>query len=135
MVLFIFKVTKLQNLQIVPNFECKSIEDLKIIYSKYLPFKGFRAINLFGIVFARKEQAELSRQIINHELIHTRQMLELMVIGFYVWYVTEWIIKWIIYKDRFAAYRNIGFEREAFDNDRNLDYLKYRKWYGFARYV
>jgi hypothetical protein len=108
---------------------------LKIIYSKYLPVKGFRAINLFGVVFARKEQGELSRQIINHELIHTRQMLELMFIGFYVWYVTEWIIKWIIYKNRFVAYRNIGFEREAFENDDNFDYLKHRKWYGFANYV
>jgi len=108
---------------------------LKIIYSKYLPVKGFRAINLFGVVFARKEQGELSRQIINHELIHTRQMLELMFIGFYVWYVTEWIIKWIIYKNRFMAYRNIGFEREAFENDDNFDYLKHRKWYGFANYV
>ncbi|MGI6048171.1 MAG: hypothetical protein ACOYEG_09230 [Petrimonas sp.] len=108
---------------------------MKIIYSKYLPVKGFRAINLFGVVFARKEQGELSRQIINHELIHTRQMLELMFIGFYVWYVTEWIIKWIIYKNRFVAYRNIGFEREAFENDDNFDYLKHRKWYGFANYV
>jgi len=108
---------------------------LKIIYSKYLPVKGFRAINLFGIIFARKEQPELSRQIINHELIHTRQMLELLVIGFYVWYITEWVIKWIIYKDRLLAYRNIGFEREAFDNDANLDYLKYRRRYGFAGYV
>lgn len=108
---------------------------MKIIYSKYLPVKGFRAINLFGVVFARKEHAELSRQIVNHELIHTRQMLELMVIGFYIWYITEWIIKWIMYKDRLVAYKNIGFEREAFDNDRNLDYLKCRKWYGFARYV
>jgi len=108
---------------------------LKIIYSKYLPVKGFRAINLFGIIFARKEQPELSRKIINHELIHTRQMLELLVIGFYVWYITEWVIKWIIYKDRLLAYRNIGFEREAFDNDANLDYLKYRRRYGFAGYV
>ncbi|MDO5665795.1 MAG: hypothetical protein Q4G63_11140 [Bacteroidia bacterium] len=108
---------------------------MKIIYSKYLPFKGFRAINLFGVVFARKEHPKLSREIINHELIHTRQMLELMVIGFYVWYVAEWIIKWIIYKNRLMAYRNIGFEREAFDNDKDLDYLKFRKWYGFTSYI
>ena len=108
---------------------------MKIIYSKYLPVKGFRAINLFGVVFARSEQPQLSRQIINHELIHTRQMLEMMIIGFYAWYITEWIIKWIIYKDRLMAYKNIGFEREAFDNDSDADYLKSRKWYSFAAYV
>jgi len=71
-----------------------------IIYSNRLPVKGFRAINLFGIVFARKEYAELDKRVQNHESIHTRQMLEMVVIGFYLWYVLEWIIKWIRYKDR-----------------------------------
>lgn len=108
---------------------------MKIIYSKYLPLKGFHAINLFGVVFARNGQPKLSRQMVNHEAIHTRQMLELFVVGFYVWYIVEWIVRWIIFKDRFIAYKNIGFEREAFDNDGNPDYLKQRKWYGFASYV
>ncbi len=108
---------------------------MKIIYSKYLPFKGFRAVNLFGLVFARKEQPELDKRILNHESIHTRQMLELMVIGFYVWYIIEWIVKWIYYKNKFSAYKNIGFEREAFANDTDLRYLKNRKWYAFAAYV
>lgn len=27
----------------------------KIIYNKLIPFKGYVAINLFGIIFARKE--------------------------------------------------------------------------------
>ena len=27
----------------------------KIIYNKFIPFKGYVAINLFGIIFARKE--------------------------------------------------------------------------------
>nr|DAM03170.1 MAG TPA: hypothetical protein [Caudoviricetes sp.] len=28
---------------------------MKVIYNKYLPIKGYVAINLFGIIFARKE--------------------------------------------------------------------------------
>ena len=106
-----------------------------IIYSNRLPVKGFRAINLFGIVFARKEYAELDKRVQNHESIHTRQMLEMVVIGFYLWYVLEWIIKWIRYKDRYAAYRNISFEREAFANDAHQHCLKSRKWYAFATYL
>ena len=73
---------KVQNLSIIANFDrqiiCLILE-MKIIYSTLLPVKGFRAINLFGIVFARKDQPKLDEHIINHESIHTRQMPELGV--------------------------------------------------------
>ena len=49
---------------------------MKVIYNSLIPFKGFSAINLFGIVFARKEYKELSRRTLNHEAIHTAQMKE-----------------------------------------------------------
>lgn len=107
---------------------------MKIIYSRFLPVKGFRAINLFGIIFARNDQPELTPQIINHERIHSRQMIELLVLGFYTWYILEWIIRWIVYKDRKKAYRNISFEREAFTNQDDPKYLKQRKWYSFTNY-
>ena len=102
----------------------------KVIYNSIIPFKGFKAINLFGIIFARKG-SDISEQTIRHEKIHTRQMLELLVIGFYVWYIMEWMIRWIIYKNRLIAYRNISFEREAYLNDMNSDYLTNRKKYAF----
>ncbi len=108
---------------------------MKIIYSNYLPVKGFRAINLFGIVFARKEYPALDKRIQNHESIHTRQMLELFVVGFYAWYLTEWMVRWILYWDSFTAYRNIGFEREAYANEGNRHYLETRKRYAFTRYL
>ncbi|MDD4632211.1 MAG: hypothetical protein PHQ77_08185 [Proteiniphilum sp.] len=108
---------------------------MKIIYSGFLPLKGFRAINLLGIVFARKEHATLDERVLNHEAIHTRQMLELLIIGFYIWYMLEWGIKLIRYKNRYKAYRNIGFEKEAYDNDQNMQYLKRRKWYAFKGYL
>ncbi len=108
---------------------------MKIIYSKILPLKRFRAINLFGVVFARKEQPALNKQIINHEAIHSRQIAELLVIGFYVWYVMEWLVRWVQYKDRFDAYKNICFEREAFANDNDFSYLQHRKFFNFLRYL
>ncbi len=108
---------------------------MKIIYSNYLPVKGFRAINLCGIIFARKEYKALDRRVLNHEAIHTRQMMELWVVGFYVWYITEWLLRWIRYGKRYQAYLEIGFEREAFANDTDLHYLKRRKRYAFRRYL
>lgn len=108
---------------------------MKIIYSNFLPVKGFRAVNLFGIIFARKEESALDKRTLTHESIHTRQMVELLVVGFYIWYVMEWIFRWICYRDRYTAYRNICFEREAYDNDTDRLYLKQRSRYAFIKYL
>ena len=54
---------------------------MKIVYNNFIPFKGFSAINLFGVLFARKG-VKISKKIINHELIHTAQMKEL-----YIYYI------------------------------------------------
>ena len=108
---------------------------MKVIYSNLLPVKGFRAINLFGIIFARKDERELDERTMTHESIHTRQMIELLVIGFYVWYILEWLFRWIRERDRYTAYRNICFEREAYDNDINPLYLRERRRYNFTKYL
>ena len=51
---------------------------MKVVFNKYIPFRGFIAFNFFGIVFVR-ESAKMSYQyrkavIDNHEMIHTAQM-------------------------------------------------------------
>lgn len=69
---------------------------MKVIYNKLLPVQGFTAINLFGLVFARKEERPLDAVLIRHELIHTLQMVEcaavslvivipLVILGFTLW--------------------------------------------------
>ncbi|MBK5721376.1 hypothetical protein JGH11_10875 [Dysgonomonas sp. Marseille-P4677] len=105
---------------------------MKIIYNNILPFKGYIAINICGILFARRECKPLVDWMINHERIHTRQIMELFVVFFYLWYVIEWIIGVIRYRDKKQAYLNISFEREAYKNQFNLDYLKQRKPYSFT---
>lgn len=109
---------------------------MKIIRNKYIPFGGFRAINLFGVLFV-KGNAYISQQTINHESIHTAQMIELAYIGFYLWYVIEWIIRVLITKDRFShmAYRNISFEKEAYSCQSDASYLTYRMRYAWIRHI
>ena len=101
---------------------------MKIIINNILPPKGFKCINLFGILFCRKQ---LNKIDINHETIHTKQMQELLYIFFYLWYVIEYLVKLIIYRNTKLAYRNISFEREAYQNQSNLDYLSNRKHYNW----
>ncbi|MBK5721511.1 hypothetical protein JGH11_11570, partial [Dysgonomonas sp. Marseille-P4677] len=63
---------------------------MKIIYSKHFPPNDFGAINLFGLVIARKDYGKLSEADKNHELIHTRQMTEMLFLFFYLCYIVEW---------------------------------------------
>lgn len=106
---------------------------MKVIRNKLLPPKGFAAINLFGILFVRKD-SKITDRLLNHEAIHTAQMKELGYIPFYILYLIEWFIKLIINKlDNNKAYKSISFEREAYNNQNNLEYLKNRKNYEWIK--
>ncbi|UFH56769.1 hypothetical protein [Spirosoma sp. KNUC1025] len=73
--------------------------------------------------------------LLNHERIHLRQQVELGIVLFYLWYVLEYLLRRVQYRNHYLAYRNISFEREAFANDENLIYLKNRSLWGFWRYI
>lgn len=101
---------------------------MKIIYNKIIPFKGFRAITLWPFIFVRKG-CEFNEIHLNHEKIHARQQLELLIILFYLIYLIEQLVRLIITGNLHKAYRDISFEKEAYANESNLDYLKNRKWF------
>lgn len=104
---------------------------MKIIYNNLIPFNGYKAINLFGVLFVRKG-CVMSEIDINHEAIHTTQMKEMLYIFFYVWYIIEWGIRLFM---KGNAYRNISFEREAYANQNNLSYLNTRKRYAWLNFL
>lgn len=106
-----------------------------IVRNKIIPFKGYAAINLFGVFFVRKE-ARIDPVLINHELIHTRQMKETLYVGFYILYLLFWI--YLLFKYRFKsnlAYRHIPFEIEAYVNEQDMSYLFRRRPYAWMRYL
>ena len=100
---------------------------MKIIRNKILPFRDYAAMNFFGILFCRPD-TRLTPELINHERIHTAQMLEMGIIFFYLWYIIEWIVR---LTQRGNAYYRISFEREAYRYERDLTYLTRRKWYSW----
>ena len=77
----------------------------------------------FGIYI--KEKYLTNARIINHEKIHWKQQLEMLIIFFYVWYLVEWLIKLFIYGN--DAYNNLSFEREAKTFEDDSTYLENRK--------
>jgi hypothetical protein len=116
------------------NFVISTYSAMKIIYNNIIPFKGFAAINLFGVVFARKEYKPFPERMTNHEAIHTAQMKELWYIGFYLLYLIEYAVMIFKYNDTNVAYRNIRFEKEAYANDGDINYLRDRKKFSWKTF-
>lgn len=105
-----------------------------LITSKYLVPKGYSGITMFPFVFMRDKTLAANPVFINHERIHLRQQAELLVLPFYLWYITEYFIRRLAYTTQKEAYRNISFEREAYANETNMEYLKSRKFFSFLKY-
>lgn len=109
---------------------------MKIIKNNIIPFKGFVAITLWPFIFIRKDKYKQYNYIIKcHEKIHGKQQKELLIIFFLLWYGIEWFIKWIYYNNCLRAYKNISFEREAYSNQNNTEYLGKRKPFSFIHYI
>ena len=58
----------------------------------------------------------------------------MLVLPFFIIYVTEFLIGYLKYKNWQKAYKNISFEREAYTNEKDLYYLKQRPFWRFLNY-
>ena len=95
------------------------IKNSKLV--KKITFGFAYGITIWPFILFSDEPSEID---INHEKIHLKQQVELWLIGFYLWYGLE----------AFKGYFNNHFEKEAYSNERNLDYLKTRKRFSFLKY-
>lgn len=107
---------------------------MKIIENRFLPFKGFKAITILNMIFVRKGTA-LDIVDVNHENIHWQQEKELLVVGFYLWYAIEFIVRFLGCWNLKKAYNKISFEQEAYDNEMYLDYIPERKHFAWIKYL
>lgn len=103
--------------------------------SKIFIPKGFRAIALYPFIFIKNKIDREDLTFINHEKIHLRQQIEFLILPFYIWYGIEYLIRRVQYKNKIIAYRNISFEREAYQNEADLNYLKKRSFWSFLKYI
>ena len=106
-----------------------------LIVTKYLIPKGFRGLAFFPFVFLKYRLDKQNPFFLNHERIHLRQQLELLILPFYIWYFLEFFLRWIQYKNFDLGYRNISFEREAYKNEKDLNYLKNRSFWNFLKWI
>jgi hypothetical protein len=99
----------------------------------FIPWLWVNGMALWPVILVG--MARPSARLLNHERIHLRQQLELLVLPFYVWYLVEYLVKWLRYRHHDAAYRAIGFEREAYAHDAEPAYLRRRTVWAFLKYV
>ena len=86
---------------------------------------GIRGLAFWPFIFIASDTI-IDDELINHERIHLRQQIEMLIIPFYIWYLIELYTK---------GYMNISFEKEAYGNDHDLTYLKNRRIFSFRKYL
>jgi len=106
-----------------------------ILVSKYIVPKGYIGITIFPFMFLKHKTLKRNVVLINHEKIHLRQQLELLIIPFFIIYNFEFLVRLIQYRKWNLAYKNISFEREAYRKEKDLNYLKSRSLFSFINYL
>ncbi|MBI1307832.1 MAG: hypothetical protein GC181_14610 [Bacteroidetes bacterium] len=84
---------------------------------------------LFPFVLVRDIDIASNPAILNHEKIHHQQQKELLLIFFYLIYILEFLIRYLQLHNWDEAYKSISFEKEAYQNEKDLNYLKSRSLY------
>lgn len=106
-----------------------------IIVFKHIIPSHYTSIAIWPFIFIKNKHLKNDTNLINHEKIHLKQQIELFWIFFFIWYIIEYLILLIKYKNHHTAYRSISFEKEAYSNQHNLNYLKHKKAYTFLKYL
>ena len=99
------------------------------ILSKLAPIE-INAITIGPFVFSRGEMSDITK---NHESIHWQQYIETGIIGFIILYYSFYLVNLIRFRDGAIAYSMIPFEREAYNNDNNMNYLNTRTRYNWLK--
>ena len=98
-----------------------------IVCQKLLKNTKINGITLYPFILLKKKHFKEDKVLINHEKIHLRQQLELLIVFFYLWYIIEYYYWYFKLKNSFLAYKYISFEREAYAMEDDLHYLETRK--------
>ncbi len=91
------------------------------------------AMALYPFILIKKKEYRHDPVLINHEKIHHKQQLELLIVVFYLFYVANYLFNIIKYGAHKKAYLHIAFEKEAYRNERHLKYIDCRKPFAWLK--
>lgn len=101
-----------------------------VIKNKIIPFGNYKIFNFCGLILFVKAD-EITKKEYNHERIHSYQILEMFIVGFYLWYALEYLLIRLFHRKQTDAYHDVSFEEEAYNNDENLGYLTERRLFSY----
>jgi glycosyltransferase involved in cell wall biosynthesis len=124
--------------QVTNGFRGKKMKG-KVVYNTWLGWMadklGYGAITIAWFIFPRAGKTSLSERLLNHERIHIAQQVEMGFLLQWLWYGAEYLIRLARYRNHDKAYRNTSFEHEAYDNEKNFEYLKARRRWAWVKYL
>jgi len=88
--------------------------------------KEYAAMSFLCFIFIAEEKSRHNDTLIRHEKIHFHQQLELL-------FVFQWILYGIFHL--IYGYDNNPFEREAYENEKDKDYLAKRFPIDWVKYI
>ena len=131
----------------IKEWEPKFYSNSKV--PEWLSSIPFVPINIYAIsfgawVWCRGDLEEVRRskagrasiaETRRHETIHFQQQLELLFVMQWALYGLFYLVGLLRYRNGSQAYRENPFEREAYGNDKDENYLKNRKRYAWVRHI
>lgn len=103
---------------------------------------GYAGFSFFIFLFFAGKNP--SRELINHERIHFYQQLELLFVIHWILYLGSYTYNYLsltlntklTHRQRhWKAYFNNIFEKEAYENEKNLSYLSTRQPFAWRHYL
>ncbi len=106
-----------------------------LVVSRHLVPKGFGGLAIFPFIFLSAARLKGDSPFLNHERIHLRQQVEMLIVPFFIWYAIEFLVRLAMTRNFSSAYRTIGFEREAYAKEKDPLYLKSRPLWNFIKFL
>ena len=99
-----------------------------------LSFLNRRGMALYPFILLKNKSERNDPVLLNHERIHLRQQIELLILPFYIFYLINYLYHFLLTFQHDKAYRSIIFEREAYSKEADLGYLVKRKFLAFLNF-
>ncbi|HEY0261504.1 MAG TPA: hypothetical protein VGB95_00645 [Chitinophagales bacterium] len=97
-----------------------------------LPVSG---LAIFPFIIVKHRDLKNNQRLVYHERIHFAQQKELLFVFFFALYLLNYLGNLLRFRNHEKAYREICFEREAYENDTLRHYLRNRKLFAFLNYL
>lgn len=110
------------------------LDPMILLVNRRLLPKGTYGMTLWPFVLLRESRLKEDAVLINHERIHLRQQIQMLILPFYLWYGIEFLIRLAILRNKKKAYRALAMEREAYAHESDPNYLKTFRFWAFLRY-